>query len=280
MLLSIAIPDSLFIDETILREKTAKIGAIARSASIFGVERIYIYRDATRNYDREYETARVLLEYEETPQYLRKLLIPKSPDLEFAGILPPLRTPHHPKGPNLVSGEVREAALVEQNGEIRAYVGVRELALYEGRGQAGNRVTVKIASMKPLKVSEVQKQSDQRYWGYEVRRAPTLTRFLRSANFELIVLTSRKGQMIQEKWDEIQSRFARAQRVLLCFGSPELGIDSMLKQDSTTVLDFPKSLYLNTIPFQNVETVRLEEAILATLSIVNVVRRLSQFLVS
>jgi len=272
MQISIAVPDSLFIDESTLRDKTAKAGSIARTASIFGVERIYIYRDATGAHDKDYEIARLILEYAETPQYLRKALIPKNSALEFVGILPPLRAPHHAKGPNLSEGETREASLELLNGQLRANIGSKELAFFDGRGQAGERVTIRMESLRPLKVARTKKPDDT-YWGYEVRRAPTLARFLRSANFDLVVLTSRKGLPIHEVWSEVKNRVESCERIVLCFGSPELGVDSMLKQDSANVSDFPKSLYLNTVPFQNVETVRLEEAILATLSLINVMRR-------
>jgi predicted SPOUT superfamily RNA methylase MTH1 len=272
-LLSIAIPDSLFIDESSLRDKTAKVGSIARSASIFGVERIYIYRDSSKNYDKDYETARLIFEYAETPPYLRKLAIPKNPDLESVGVLPPLRIPHHSKGTSLVLGESRDAYLQLQNGELFANVGVRELAQFQGKGQASERVTVKIDSLKPLRVSRSPKPVDL-YWGYEIRRAPSLARFLKSANFELVILTSRRCQLIHDVWDEFKNRLKNSERVLVCFGSPDKGVDTMLSQDSTKIDSFPKALCLNTIPFQNVETVRLEEALLATLSIINVSNRL------
>ena len=272
-MLSIAIPDSLFIDESSLRDKTAKVGSLARSSSIFGVERIYIYRDSSKNYDKDYETARLIFEYAETPPYLRKLVIPKNPDLESVGVLPPLRIPHHSKGTSLILGEFRDAYLQLQNGELFANVGVRELAQFEGKGQAGERVTVKIDSLKPLKVSRSPRPVDV-YWGYEIRRAPTLARFLKSANFELIILTSRKCQLLQEAWDEFKNRLQSSERVLVCFGSPDKGVDAMLNQDSTKMESFPKAMCLNTIPFQNVETVRLEEAVLATLSTINIASRL------
>ncbi len=153
-LLSIAIPDSIFVEESTLRDKTMKAASVARSASIFGVSRIYLYRDASRNFERDYETARLILQYAETPQYLRKALFPKNPDLEYAGLIPPLRTPHHITNSQPKIGEIREAALVLQNGIVFADVGARELALYEGKGkQPRDRVTVRVESIKPLKVS-------------------------------------------------------------------------------------------------------------------------------
>ncbi|CAO3689661.1 unnamed protein product [Rhizopus stolonifer] len=37
-----------------------------------------------------------IFQYMETPPYLRKALVPISPDLRFAGLLSPLDVPHHP----------------------------------------------------------------------------------------------------------------------------------------------------------------------------------------
>jgi predicted SPOUT superfamily RNA methylase MTH1 len=45
--ISVAIPDSSLSDEKGLREKTLKIGKFARAFSIFGVEKIVIYKDPT-----------------------------------------------------------------------------------------------------------------------------------------------------------------------------------------------------------------------------------------
>jgi predicted SPOUT superfamily RNA methylase MTH1 len=272
-LISIAIPDSLFADEDTLRGKTIKAGHIARAVSIFGIERIYIYRDQTKNYDREYETAKQIFQYAETPQYLRRQLISKKSDLEYVGLLPPLKIPHHMKESKVVVGEAREAVLTLQNGELRADVGSKELATYEGKGQSGQRVTVKIISEKPIKALQIQAPEDT-YWGYEVRRAPNLARFLRSAAFELVILTSRLGENILQKWPELSSRSQSAERTLLCFGSPEAGVDKMLRQDNASVGDFPKAMYLNFFPFQKVATVRLEEAVIGCLSIMNLVSRL------
>ncbi len=273
-LISIAIPDSLFIDEESLRGRTIKAGEIVRAAAIFGAERIYIYRDASANFDKDYETARQIFEYAETPQYLRRRLIGKKTDLEFAGLLPPLKIPHHMKEARVQVGEVRDAVLMMQNGELRADVGAREFARYKGHGQPGQRVTVKIESTNPINAVQAPRPEDT-YWGYEVRRAPSLARFLRSANFELTILTSRLGVSVIEKWLELTSRSSSAERILVCFGSPDLGVDKMLKQDHSSVSDFPKAMYLNTFPFQQVATVRLEEAILGTLSILNAAERLA-----
>ena len=168
-MISIAIPDSLFLNDETLREKTEKVGQIARAVCIFGVERIYIYRDNSKNYDRDYEIARLIFDYAETPQYLRKRLIGRKKELEYVGSLPPLRIPHHLKESTPEQNEVREAVVLTQNGERVADIGATELATFHGRGQDGMRVTVKVNSLKPLTV-ELSQKPEGIYWGYETLR--------------------------------------------------------------------------------------------------------------
>ena len=266
-MISVALPDSLFLEDDLLREKTAKVGSIARSLAIFGVERIYLYRDTSRNGEIDYETAKTILEYAETPQYLRKRLYGRRKELEFAGLLPPLRIPSHLVESSVEPNQVREGVIVIQNGELKGDVGARELAMIDGRVHEGQRVTVRVTSVEPL-VAKIEERPSNKYWGYEVRRAPSLARFLKSSNFELLILTSRQGTEVNKMWDEFRSKCAGAPRILICFGSPEAGIDKILKQEKAKITDF-ESIYVNTFPMQNVGTVRLEEALLGTLSIVN-----------
>jgi methyltransferase len=272
---AIALPDSLLIEEDNLRGKTLKIGGIARAASIFGIHRIYIYRDSRQNFERDFQVAREVLEYAETPQYLRKRLIAKKSDLEYVGLLPPLRIPHHKLESKPEEGEIREAVLFFQSGKLLADIGSKEAAEYSGRGQANQRVTVKVESKSPLRVSESQ-PPENTYWGYEVRRAPSLARFLRSLSFDLTILTSRNGNSIIDRWSELAKKISSAARVVVCFGAPDVGVDKLLAQDRSTVKDFPQAEYLNMFPDQQTATVRLEEALLGTLSILNVAKRLKQ----
>ncbi|MDA4111787.1 MAG: methylase, partial [Thaumarchaeota archaeon] len=186
-MISIAIPDSMFLDDDTLREKTVKVGLVARAAAIFGIERIYIYRDSKKNHEADYEVSKIIFEYAETPQYLRKRIYGRRKELEFAGLLPPLRIPSHMRESIPKLDETREAVIVLQNGELMADIGTRELALIEGRAQEGKRAAIKVLSLNPLKVAVIQRPVDV-YWGYEIRRAPSLGRFLKSANFELTIL--------------------------------------------------------------------------------------------
>ena len=71
--LSIAIPASTISDTPHPREKTAKIGLIGRAAAIFRVDEIIVYPDNPKvDQRRDLDYIALLLNYLETPQYLRK----------------------------------------------------------------------------------------------------------------------------------------------------------------------------------------------------------------
>ena len=72
--LSVAIPDTVLEEKASRREKTAKLGVIARACAIYGVDVIEIFRDSKGRGEGEW--IKKILEYVETPQYLRKRLYP------------------------------------------------------------------------------------------------------------------------------------------------------------------------------------------------------------
>lgn len=55
-----------------------------------------------------------ILQYCECPQYLRRKFFPMHPDLQFAGLLPPLDAPHHLRRGDVAS--FREGVVVEKKG--------------------------------------------------------------------------------------------------------------------------------------------------------------------
>ena len=125
-MLSIAIPSSSLINESDEKIKTYKTGMIARAAAVFRVDEIIIYRDPMLD---ESDYIADILEYLETPQYLRKYLFPLKNSLRFAGILPPLAIPSH-KTKHLKVGEIREGVVrhVGPDGTRWVDVGLKALA--------------------------------------------------------------------------------------------------------------------------------------------------------
>ena len=67
----------------------------------------------------------------------------------------------------------------------------------------------------------------------------------------------------------IGKRWGSAQHVLVAFGAPSRGLHEIAKEEGTR-LDRIVDFVVNTIPEQGTATVRTEEALLATLAILNV----------
>jgi len=276
-LLAIAIPASVIADTPHLREKTAKIGYIARAAAIFRVNEIIVYTDNPKvNQRRDQEFVTLLLQYLETPQYLRKRLFELKPELQFAGILPPLRTPHHPQQSsmrNLKAGDYREGIVLSKTEKAALVdIGVEKPAvLLDTHVEVNQRLTLKITRAK-LDQTEVQISSKTEvpdYWGYLVSEETLpLRTWLESRKFDLVVGTSKIAPDFQNSASALASRWHKATRVLLLFGAPTRGLFDIAKDEGVR-LEALVDFVLNTVPDQGTETVRTEEALLATLAIFN-----------
>ncbi len=274
--ISIAIPASLVSDTPHLREKTSKIGLIGRAAAIFRVDEIIVYPDEPKK-DQKKDTDLIatLLSYMETPQYLRKRLFKLRPELRYAGILPPLRTPHHPLGnkmKDLKVGDYREGVVVTKTGKGSLVdIGVEELALMPNKKLAVNkRVTVKIVDVKKRPIIELaDKKEIPAYWGYKVTLAKQpFGRLVKNLGFDLTVATSKYGVSLSKVLEEIVEKWRKAKNVLVAFGAPTKGLYEIVKSEGL-VLDDVMDFVVNTIPRQGTETVRTEEAVFASLAILN-----------
>ncbi len=275
--LAIAIPASITSDVPHLREKTSRIGTIGRAAAIFRVNEIIIYADSPKtNQKSDAELIATLLSYMETPQYLRKRLFTIRPELQYAGILPPLRTRHHPlnrRMKDLVKGEYREAVAIShtEKGTL-VDVGVEKPALVPGvKVAVGKRLTVAISRTgDQIEVELADRSATSEYWGYTVtQEKEPLIRVLKSRHFDLTIATSRYGVLFNDLAERIRQRWKIADTILIAFGSPGKGLSDIAKQEGfnlSDVVDF----VVNSIPAQATETVRTEEAVLVSLAIFNV----------
>lgn len=275
--LAIAIPASVVSDTPHLREKTAKIGAIARAAAIFRVDEIYVYPDNTRvDQRKDLDFVSLLLNYLETPQYLRKRLYKLEPSLQFAGILPPLRTPHHPlsgKIKDLKVGEYREGIVLSQLKEgLQVDIGVDHPALLRERQfTVGERLTLQIVKVgEPLEVQTVNREDIAEYWGFRVFvEKHSFVKLLEDGNFDLTIATSKKADNFISVWKKIGEKWQNAKHILVAFGPPARGLHEIAKDESVKLRD-KVDFVVNTIPSQGTATVRTEEAILATLAVFNI----------
>ena len=264
---SIAIPDSSIKDESTQLGKSMKISLIARACAIFRVQTIYIYHESSGS-EQDRSLLRTILKYLETPQYLRRGLFQRISELKFAGSLSPLKIPHHSytsDSRKIKVGDIREGMIVFVKGRKYVDVGLDQLIPYFGEDTEGRRVTVQFKTGFPeLSAKQVSRNEITQYWGYEVKESANLRTLLTSWDSD-IILTSKKGKTIhkmQKYFDKISN-----DRLLIVFGSPERGLHEILGQAINAI---PRSQILNFFPEQATETVRLEEAILGTLAIVNV----------
>jgi len=276
--LSMALPASLAEETPHLREKTHKIGLVARVCSIFRVENIMVYFDKPHQGQHEdAELIATILRYMDTPQYLRKSLIKIEPRLKFIGILPPLRTPHHQvtrsRG-DLRPGMLRKGLVVgTKDGYTLVDVGLEELASVHGHLPQKRVITVMLTKTGEKIEAAVLDDAEIRiYWGYNVTvtKLP-LAESTRRIGFDLVIATSRYGRGINEVLPELQSAWTRSKKTLVAFGSPAQGLEQILAREG---LDLNKyaNFSVNMIPQQGVETVRTEEAIYACLSVLNILR--------
>ena len=269
---AILIPSSLTMESRDSRVNTLKVGQIARAAAVFQMNRIVIYRDPERNDSR---FMAMVLRYMETPQYLRRMLIPRREELCHVGTLPPLRTAHHPiysKSESLKIGEFRVGAVVESVGSdsgVWVEIGInRPIPLRTGDSYSvGQRLNVRIFSHEPLAAEPVDQKDIPHYWGFETEIVESLEGYLASKSDAQIVLTSRSGKAITPEILQKLGQSGQKRDLAVVFGSPARGVDAFLSKESMDRYEM-----INTIPHQGTETVRVEEAVFATLALLNLVR--------
>ncbi len=255
-----AVPDTVLEEKDSLRDKTSKLGTIARACSIYGVDLIEVFRDDKGHGEAELITK--VLGYLETPQYLRRRLYPLDEALRYAGTLPPLRIPSHkPKVriDEIRTGEVREGVA---NGDGSVDVGLDQAVRIEGGAREG-RVTVRVKSKSPLTGEVIPREQAGEYWGYAVRTVPAGDVFSKGW---LRIATSRLGRSLSSELAGLQASVQRSQKVKLVFGSPARGLFDIFGREVQEAADF----VVNLIPEQKVVSVRTEEAVFAGLSLLGV----------
>lgn len=260
--LAVAFPDTVLEERSSLRDKTVKLGIIARACAIYGVDVVEVFRDPKGH--GEVMLIKKVLEFLETPQYLRRRLFPLDEALKYAGVLPPLRIPSHkPLVPvqGLKLGETREGVT---NADGTVDIGLEERAHLSGSAKPNVRLTVQVKSKDPLTAIPIARENVPGYWGYFVESKSVEVVFS-DGRFGLKLATSRLGDTLSEKLLEVRASLARTTGVKLVFGSPSRGLFDIVGPDLVKKSDFVLNLFAD----QHVETVRTEEAIFAGLGLVN-----------
>jgi predicted SPOUT superfamily RNA methylase MTH1 len=221
------------------------------------------------------------LQYIETPQYLRKMLFPKSDSLVNSGLMNPLNADHHLRIDEWCS--YREGCVLNRttNGKGSwVNIGLKKECKITENLEPNTRVTIKLNEKgfdEKLKnysgeVCSMQEPKQQLglYWGYSIRIVDKFSEIFENCIYEdgydLLIGTSDKGKDYREESFEGFEHFNHA---LLIFGGLQ-GIEGMVEADEKyDVKNIPSifNFYVNTCPSQGLRTIRTEEALLITLSV-------------
>ncbi|XP_076353887.1 28S rRNA (uridine-N(3))-methyltransferase [Tachypleus tridentatus] len=288
---SIALPGSILDNAQSPELRTYLAGQIARAATIFRVDEVIIFDEIgmeklEKSTEGEFtgvkkkgqanlQMARII-QYLECPQYLRKHIFPLHPDLQFAGLLNPLDSPHHLRTEDKCpfrEGIVINRPVKEGKGSF-VYVGQKKDVQVDKLIKPGVRVTVKMElnemnSKRPKGLAvapSTPRVEGGLYWGYAVRLAGSLgavfTECPYKEGYDLTLGTSERGTSV----DEVN--LSPFKHMLVVFGGLK-GLEACLDSDESLDIDDPKFLfshYLNTCPNQGSQTIRTEEAILISLA--------------
>lgn len=270
--LVVAIPSSYLSTEQDPRHKAVKAGILGRLLAVYRVDEAVIYDDRPA-YWREGNHLAKLLEYMVVAPYIRRRVFPPNvPELRYAGVLPPLQLPTHGVG-GPKEGEVREALVVAVRGKsliIDAGLGGEVHVEVSGgvRVRKGERILVRIEALKPKpRLAMVDK--DSVYSGYQVKRFDSLARVLKTYRSCYRLATSRKGKIVSlDFFRELIGEAKSKGCLIVLFGAPDIGLYEIAELEGLRLEDNVDSV-VNLIPCQGTKTVRVEEAVAAALTLVN-----------
>jgi methyltransferase len=275
----ITIPDSSLSDEQTKRDKSIKIAQFARACSIFRVNKVYIYHDSLSHFEKDDpDLLKTILRYLDTPQYLRKTLFPMMHQLQYAGILHPIKAPHHRVLEDIKkvkAGDVRTGVIVKVKGQLFVEVGLGSLVPFVGESLDGKKVNVRLTSSYPnIKAALATEQDILDYWGYEVKEVSSISKLLASVEKTAIIITSRRGIYFKNIEARLVEHAKNVHNILVAFGAPKHDLHEILAKEGAGIK--PYQYVVNMFPNQGVETIRLEEAVLGTLAILNSTLQLTE----
>ncbi|MEF8784085.1 MAG: RNA methyltransferase [Haloarculaceae archaeon] len=277
MTVSVLVPSSLTREAEDKREATRKLGYVARAATIFRVDRLTVFPDPAGEGKWGGGFVETVLRYAATPPYLRKEAWGRRDELEYAGVLPPLRVRSQTGSGSEGSGSSRQGIVTEvgADGRVRVNCGLQHpISLpvpsdMEAPGE-GERVTVRVSSREPVRAKIVDEPSP----GYDVDAADLDTTLARD-DAGLAVAASRHGEELDvARLGQLVEAVRTANGepgMTVAFGAPERGLPEILGIDPDAVAGATGEsgrfdLWLNAIPNQGSEVVRTEEAAFATLA--------------
>ena len=91
---------------------------------------------------------------------------------------------------------------------------------------------------------------------------------MRDSAFDLRIATARVGDNFMDIVGEIGAKWSGSQRILVAFGAPSRGLNEIVADEGLKLDEFV-DFVVNMVPAQGTVTVRTEEALLASLAVLN-----------
>lgn len=282
---SIALPSSILANAQSKELRIYVAGQIARAAAIYCIDEIIIFDEAAAESPERHRPAanrpqhekervdhtaffKLLLDYLETPQYLRKSLFPVSHDLRLVGLLNPLALPSHVARKDVCRW--REGIAVGRSNSAKGHrsrdserskrasrapltrfidVGLQRLVEVDANVSVGDRVTVDMQPAGPdyaacpgkylfgrLADRDSPRILDGTYWGYKVRTVTSLSKIFSDSlvspkGYDLTIGTSERGTpIVGEQSDAAPFALPHFSHLLVVFGGV-LGLERSAQGD-------------------------------------------------
>jgi len=119
-----------------------------------------------------------------------------------------------------------------------------------------------------VKIEVVSRKDAELYWGFETKSVGSLLHYLEVSAGSTRIALSRTAPPFKSQESAIGSAVAATKSVVAMFGGPYHGLQEIFSSDLGSLRNCTE-FWINTIPDQGTETVRLEEAVFASLALLN-----------
>ncbi|EWG42046.1 hypothetical protein FVEG_03998 [Fusarium verticillioides 7600] len=292
--ISVAIPSSILSDLASSDQRMNQPARIARALAAFSVDEVVVFDDSplatrprhtdTSSYTGDTDPCHFLthiLTYLEAPPFMRKALFPLHPNLRLTAMLPTLDMPHHPNPKDWIS--YREGIVV--TGETSTgsgslvEVGLGEPVEIEAKIPPKTRITLKFSEDETQYPEPVHPAAPRTeggyYWGYNVRRASSLSNVFTESPYEngydVSIGTSERGVPASRVFPP--SKRVNFNHLIIVFGGPRgLEFAAMNDQELSSMdIQGPRTKelfdhWVNVLPGQGCRNIRTDEAVFIALA--------------
>lgn len=233
--ITVLLPASFTLETPHLREKTLRIGYIARALAIHRVNTAIFYfenKKYSKNEEENFNIIKKLLDYMNIAPYLRKNLFKISPELKYAGLLPPLQIPTHAEKTNIenMGSHYRQGLVIKIGKNSIIEAGLEKKIVSRKKLKKNKRVIIKIdKNDKGFKIKILSRKKAKAYDGFRTYLyRGDLRKLIES--FDLSIATSKYGSSIINLMNDLSKRIKEENKICIAFGPAKYGLYEVFKK--------------------------------------------------